>query len=127
MPESERAIQTAILLDLGRDPRLRLWRMNTGVAFAADGHPVRFGVPGQADITGILADGRRLEIEVKSATGRPTKHQENYRRMIESMGGVYILARSVEDARGGIDRALPLRDRAQPFRSDAHAGGGGMG
>ena len=31
---------------------------------------VRFGVPGQADLTGILPGGKRLEIETKSDTGR---------------------------------------------------------
>jgi hypothetical protein len=88
---------------------MRLWRMNTGVASADEGgslklgqrpgrRVVRFGVPGQADLTGILPGGIRLEIETKTDNGRQSIDQQNYQRMIERFGGVYVLARSVEDA-----------------------------
>jgi len=60
---------------------------------------IRFGVPGQADLTGILPDGRRLEIEVKSPTGRQTAEQRSFQQMIERFNGVYILARSIHDVR----------------------------
>ena len=60
---------------------------------------VRFGVPGQADLTGILPDGRRLEVEVKSATGRQSAAQRDFQNLIERFGGLYVLARSVEDVR----------------------------
>ena len=72
------------------------WRANTGVA-RIDKRVVRFGIPGQADLTGILPDGRRLEVEVKSPTGRQTRDQKNFQRMIEKFNGIYVLARSVED------------------------------
>jgi hypothetical protein len=55
------------------------------------------GVKGQADLTGILPDGRRLEIEVKRHDGKQSPEQQAYQRMIEKFNGVYILARSVED------------------------------
>jgi hypothetical protein len=58
---------------------------------------VRFGVPGQADISGLLSSGRRVEIEVKSATGRQSPQQRAFEAMISKFGGLYILARSVED------------------------------
>jgi hypothetical protein len=64
---------------------------------------VRFGVPGQADISGILVGGRRLEIEVKGPTGRMSDQQRKFRAMIECFGGLYILARSVDD----VTQALP--------------------
>lgn len=67
--QSERYIQNAILRAYATRPDLRIWRMNTGKA-RFNGQVVQFGVPGQADLTGILPDGRRLEIEVKSPTGR---------------------------------------------------------
>jgi hypothetical protein len=51
-----------------------------------------------ADISGILHDGRRLEIECKSATGRQSPEQASFQAMIERFGGVYILARSAQDA-----------------------------
>lgn len=81
---------------------MRLWRANVGVARiggprSAGGRIVRFGLPGQADLTGILPGGVRLEIEAKGAAGRQTEEQHAFQRMIERFGGVYVLARSVED------------------------------
>ena len=71
---SEKSIQNDILRAFGTRPALRLWRANCGAALLG-GRVVRFGIPGQADLTGILPDGRRLEIEVKSPTGRQTPQQ----------------------------------------------------
>ena len=100
----ERQVQNEILRAFGTKRSMRLWRANTGVVRI--GHRVvRFGVPGQADLTGILPDGRRLEIEAKSPDGRQTEEQRNFQRMIERFGGVYVLARSVEDVACALRRA----------------------
>lgn len=72
------------------------WRNNTGTAWI-NGQPVSFGYPGSADITGILPDGRRLEIETKSATGKQSEKQRTFQAKIEANGGVYLLVRSVEE------------------------------
>ncbi len=98
----EKAVQNAILREFGTRRDMRLWRANVGVARiggprGAGGRIVRFGLPGQADLTGILPGGLRLEIEVKGAAGRQTEEQRAFQRMIERFGGVYVLARSVED------------------------------
>ena len=114
---TEHALQNEILREFGTNPTIRLWRANCGVGVVGDvsrimdacrrlrisARMVSFGVPGQADLTGILDGGRRLEIEVKTATGRQSKEQQNYERMIVSKGGIYVLARSVEDVRAGIE------------------------
>lgn len=94
----------AILTAWGAHPGVRLWRQNTGKAYPpGSDRLVTFGVPGQGDISGIVApSGRRLEIECKSARGRQREDQEAFQRVIERFGGIYILARSVED----VDRAL---------------------
>ncbi len=102
---TEHEIQNEILRTFGADPRMRLWRANAGVARMGR-RVVRFGVPGQADLTGILPGGIRLEVEVKAADGRQTEEQRNYQRMIERFGGVYVLARSVEDVQNAIGRYL---------------------
>lgn len=94
---TEKTIQNSILRYLATVPGLRAWRQNTGVARYGD-RVIKFGVPGQADITGIY-HGRRLEIECKSPTGRQTPQQAAFQKMIEKHGGIYILARSVEDVR----------------------------
>lgn len=64
---------------------------------------ITFGVPGQADISGILApSGKRLEIEVKVGRDKMSEQQQKFAAMIRRAGGVYIEARSVEDAILGI-------------------------
>ena len=107
---TEKQIQNEILRTFGTRPDMRIWRQNTGVAKyrGRDGQTrtVVFGVPGQADITGILPDGRRLEIEVKSSTGQQTQEQRNYQAIIERFGGVYVLARSVQDVWNAIGGTL---------------------
>lgn len=100
MRESE--LQTQIFLTFGSLPFVKIWRTNTGRAnMAKPGQPprwVQFGAVGQPDITGILSgSGRFLAIEIKSATGKQTPEQRRFEAMVKSMGGVYILARSVED------------------------------
>lgn len=95
--KSEHQIQNEILATFGARKDMRIWRQNTGAALTKNGM-VRFGVPGQADITGLLIpSGRRIEIEVKDAKGRQRESQIKFQSMIEKSGGIYILARSVDD------------------------------
>ena len=101
----EKQVQNGILRTFATRPDMRLWRANTGVA--RHGRRVaRFGVPGQADLTGILPGGVRLEIEVKSANCRQSAAQRDYQVMIERFGGVYVLAWSVDDVWNAIRRYL---------------------
>lgn len=41
--------------------------------------------------------GRFLAIEVKTGRAVQTVEQQTYQRIVEMMGGLYVLARSVED------------------------------
>lgn len=100
----ESETQAAILGYLATRRDIRAARMNTGAARDQRGHFIRFGVPGQADILGIIAPhGRVLAIEVKSQRGQQSQQQRRFQAMIEKFGGLYILARSVAD----VERALP--------------------
>jgi hypothetical protein len=102
---SEREIQNSILSALSRHP-LRLWRQNSG-KFQVVTNPCEVclrrarwiqGAPaGAADLSGLLFDGRRVEIEVKAQT-KQSEDQKAWQAMIERFGGVYILARSAEEA-----------------------------
>lgn len=100
---SEKSIQNEIFREFGTRPWCRLWRSNSGVAKYRDRfgkqRSVRFGVPGQPDISGIIRGGVWLGIEVKSATGTQSVEQRAFQLIIERFGGIYILARSVEDVR----------------------------
>lgn len=120
---NEHEVQNAILRALARSD-LRAWRNNTGKAIpiatvrrmlcevAAGKSPeaaltgarlLSFGIDGQADITGILGpefgtyEGCRLEVEVKSKTGRLREEQKNFKAMISAMGGLAVVARSADE------------------------------
>ena len=104
---SEAEIQAEVLRVLGARPDLRLWRANTGAAIDAHtGRLIHFGVRGQADLSGILAGGRRLEVEIKSARGRQTPDQLFFGAMIARFGGLYIVAHSLQDALSAIEEVL---------------------
>jgi hypothetical protein len=109
---SEQSIQARIILALGSLPNVRIFRTNAGkVAVIPHSHVARarkLGVPvdwldlgpkGMADLTGLVGPyGRSLSVEVKSATGVQSDAQVAYQRVIEALGGIYILARSPESA-----------------------------
>ena len=102
MTTRENKVQHEILEAWGAHPRIRIARVNTGAAMIK-GRLVRFGVPGTADIMGLIApSGRMLAIECKSATGKQRKAQEVFQRVVTSMGGLYLVARSLAD----VDQAL---------------------
>ena len=74
-----------------------VWRQNTGQA-TTSGRRIRFGIPGCADIIGITRySGKFLAVECKSLTGRQSIEQIAFERECKSSGGIYILARSIED------------------------------
>ena len=87
----EKRTQNDILRAFGSKRSMRLWRANILAARMGDRF-VRAGVPGQADLTGILPGGRRLEIEIKSATGRQTADQRAFQAMIERFGEWPVVA-----------------------------------
>ncbi len=100
---SEAELQRALLERLNLLPGCWCWRSNTGVA---RGH-VRFGLPGQGDISGLLSPhGRRLEVEVKDAKGKQNPAQVEFQRRIEERGGLYVLARDVDQALVEVRAAL---------------------
>ena len=98
---TEVQLQDAIRIELGRRPDLVVtWRNNIGVA-SMRGSTVRFGVggPGGADLLGLDHRGRFIAIEVKTPTGRQSPEQRCFEQLVQRLGGVYLIMRSVEDAR----------------------------
>lgn len=95
---AESKVLTACLRYLGARSDCRVWRNNSGKLPRADGGFVSFGLVGSADILGLrLPAGQFVAIECKSPTGRTTKQQDAFARMVRAFGGLYIVARSVED------------------------------
>ncbi len=56
--ESESYVQSAVRLEAGRTPGVKLWRNNVGVLLDATGRPVRYGLANEtAEINRILKSG----------------------------------------------------------------------
>ena len=95
---TEAEIQASTILRLQKEWPDGLWyRRNVGSAPTGSGRWVKFGHAGQADITGMIA-GRAIEIEVKRHDGRQSKPQKSWQAAVESAGGIYIIARSPDEA-----------------------------
>lgn len=80
--------------------RLCMWRQNTGSMsreYNGKVSYVKFGLKGAADFTGILPDGRRIEVECKRPGGRQSPDQRAFQQMIEKNNGVYILVESLDE------------------------------
>lgn len=120
---NEAEIQRQIRLAAGRAvPGCILWRNSTGLATHAAGtageRTVRYGLTkGGADLIGVLTVGGVgifLAVEVKTRVGRLSADQELFGRLVTNAGGVFIVARSVDDfvaqataARATIQAATP--------------------
>lgn len=91
-----------ILLAVGGLPYVRCWKNSTGTAKSFSGNVIRFGLEGSSDIIGILQNeeniGLFLGLEIKTGNATQNKHQKNFQAMVEKMGGLYKVCRSVEDA-----------------------------
>jgi len=56
------------------------------------------GTKGTSDIKAYLPNGGRLmAIEVKYGRDKQSEHQKQYQQRIEQMGGIYIIAHTVND------------------------------
>lgn len=111
---TEAMVLRGVLAYLHSDPRVLVWRSNSGAAMlpgkGGKPQPVRFGVRGQADITGLVrASGRRLEIEVKRPGGKQTPEQADFERLVADAGGLYLLVRSIEELQTALGEALGPR------------------
>ncbi len=79
------------------------WRNNSGAMPLPNGRMIRFGLPGSADIIGCYRS-RAVAIECKTDPGRQSKSQFRFQFSWERAGGLYVLARSAEDAINAIAR-----------------------
>jgi hypothetical protein len=129
MTARERDVQNAIMLHVGARPYVRLWRQNVGVAVpigvvkrvqgmleagrvneAKDAlrraRVIRFGVKGAADLSGVLACGMRLELEVKRKGGKQSPDQVKFQGVMDRMGCLYAVVDSEDAADAVLDTHL---------------------
>lgn len=95
--QSESDIQKAIL-DYLCARRIFHYRNNTGAAKMQNGRFVSFGIKGAPDIV-CVHKGKYIGIEVKSEKGKQSDEQKAFQKALEFAGGIYILARSLDDVR----------------------------
>lgn len=77
-------------------------RTATGRTILDSARPISFGLPGSADIIGVLVCGKPLAAEAKTGTGRQRKNQQNFQAAWEKRGGIYVVFRSVDELLGMI-------------------------
>jgi hypothetical protein len=53
--------------------------------------------PGTPDLMGCARDGRALAVEAKSAKGRLSERQKQFREAWVERGGIYVVARNIEN------------------------------
>ena len=139
-------ITRKILLTLPDRVPCRVWRRNVGAGYPSG--PVHqamrllesnrasealallrrtrvvvFGLPGEADIDGILQGGRRLAVEVKAGADRVRPEQAGYQRMLELYGGLYVIAHTPEGCVDEIVSRLAQADLDCCVREQARAKG----
>lgn len=104
--QSETDLSASIDEALSWDTGVRLFRNNVG-ARRIGGRYIRFGLRvGSGDRIGIVAPhGRFLSLEVKQPKEASTPEQNEWRDMVNAMGGVAAIVRSVDDARAAVARA----------------------
>lgn len=74
------------------------WKNNTGALRDETGRLVKYGLSGSSDVLACIK-GRMVGIEAKVGNDRQRRNQGNFATALRQAGGVYILARSVDDVR----------------------------
>jgi len=99
----EAVIQRAVLARINAltnragDRLVWAWRQNVGKVQVA-GRWIVFGLPGQADVTGMILGGYRLDVELKSTGKKQSPQQVVFGDRAHRMGSIYICADSIEIA-----------------------------
>jgi hypothetical protein len=115
----EQDILPDVLVAVTALPQTLAWRANSGLFLSMDGkRHVRANIPGCADVLGCQAVtitpemvgmtiGRAVAIETKRRTGKQQETQDRFERLWTAAGGVYIIARSAEQAVADLTAAIP--------------------
>jgi hypothetical protein len=111
MKNQETPIQDLIMLALS-EAGCKVWRNETAGAWVgniihrsgrqvtlANATMLSFGLAiGSSDIIGLTPSGRFLALEVKTQTGRPTKEQRIFLKIVSDSGGIAGIVRTPEQA-----------------------------
>jgi len=98
-------------LALGLRDDIFMFRINVGVFRPMHGdqrRAIRSAPDGTPDLLGVKFPGQAFGIEVKTAKGQQREAQKNWQKAWEKRGGIYILARSVEDVYKALDISVDV-------------------
>lgn len=100
--------------------KVKWWRQNSGAIRTESGAWVRFGDKGSPDLmcrVPVRVNGRKyatlVGIECKSDTGKLSEDQEAWRDAHEADGGIYVVARSIDDLEARRNELLGLTSGKQ--------------
>ena len=103
---SEAEFQAKVIRAIGSKPEYRLWRHFVGKLYTEAGHPIRVGIKGSCDLTGLdTRTGRRLEIEMKAAGGKRSPEQINWGERMTEQHAIYLVAT--------YDKSLSMRENIE--------------
>ena len=105
MSQPEAVIQRVLLARMNALPGVHLDRINVTVA-RTPGRFIRSAPDGFPDAIGC-ARGRALAVEFKSSTGVQSPSQRSWQARWEAAGGLYILARDIDQALSELQAAIP--------------------
>ena len=103
----ESQLQGKLLLEAPkRFPNMRLFRRNVGKARLQGGYVVRFALPGQCDLYGIVRGGRHIEIELKGIDGKLKPDQVTWKTWCDEWGVPHLVltASKLETDEETVDR-----------------------
>lgn len=99
-------ITVPVLIAVTALPDGMFWRQNTGTFRTMDGRRVvKVCATGAGDIMGVYRR-RAVAIETKPLKGKLRETQKIFRHAFEKAGGIYLVARSVDEALSGLE-AIP--------------------
>lgn len=107
----EADLQAAIAVALSEQLGALVLRANAGGGQGPSGNWVKGMPAGTSDLLCCVPpSGRFVGVEVKTPTGRQSPQQGAFERSVHRRGGVYVLARSVDEAITRVRQAVGLAD-----------------
>lgn len=103
---SEAILQQEIRLALGQRDDIMMFRINVGKFRPLDGpsgRVIQSAPEGTPDLLGVMSPGRAFAIEVKAPRGKQRDAQKKWQAAWERRGGIYVLAKSLDDVYRGLD------------------------
>lgn len=79
------------------------WRSNTGAASFGGKRMVRFGLPGQPDIQGLIRGGMAFGFECKNGKGKPSAYQSWFHGFFGGLGMKIAVVWNYQDAIDALD------------------------